>query len=409
MKNEQNIRPVGGVEKLFLVLNRIAPKTFAMSAELNVCVTENQITEFAIAIQQRYKHLRANLMIDENLNYWFNYDNRNPIEVSTAEYTDPETWKRKLESELCKPFNLARGPLFRILLLSGSNKTTVVLLAHHSIGDGFSMISIFEDLLIFLKGEILEEFQIPQSMDQVLGLEDKINITAKLKDMESYQKAHLDPGESKVYIDNLKLDQQTTSAIVKESKKRGITVNGLLNAALAMAIAEKGYSRVNRVISLRTPASVRHVLGTGKDFGLNIITRLSDLKIDSASDIWELGRKVNVDLKDIGSEEETRAYVSQFRHLLFQPMKFEWFVNVIGSTAGIDLMLSNLGKIEFTESKDNVAITALWGPVVIAGDGSEQTIGALTLSGELHLTHTSMEPAEGLLVKACEMILKHIS
>ena len=409
MKTEQRSRLIGGVEKLFLVLNRIAPKTFAMSAELDGILSVDQLKQFARAIQQRHPNLGAKLIVDEDQNYSFCYDDSRPLEVNVIEDPDPTRWKRLVESEIAKPFDLSEGPLFRFFMLTEETKIRIVLLAHHSIGDGFSMVNIFADLLRFLNGDFPANLPVPESMDQMLGIEDRKTADAKNEDIKSFQREYLDPEEGKIYIDSLKLDRQSSAAILEASRLNGVTFNGLLNAALAIAIVEKGYSRTNRVIALRTPASVRKVLSSENDFALNIVTRLTELKINSLPDLWELGRKVNGDLKNIGSKEETLEYVSQFRHLLFQPMEFEWFVNVIKSTGGIDLMLSNLGKIDLGDIGNELKITSLWGPMVIAGDGSEQTVGALSIGGALHLTHSSMEPVNGLLKKACEIILDNIS
>lgn len=409
MKNKQRSRLIGGVEKLFLVLNRIAPKTFAMSAELDGIPSVDQLRQFARVIQQRHPNLGARVIVDEDQNYSFCYDDSRPLEVEVIDDPDPTSWKRLVEIEIAKPFDLFVGPLFRFFMLPGEAAMRIVLFAHHSIGDGFSMVNIFADLVRFINGDLLADLPVPESMDQTLGIEDRKTADTKNENIKSFQKEYLDPEESKIYIDSLKLDRQSTAAILEASRLNGVTVNGLLNAALAMAIVENGYSRTNRVIALRTPASVRKALSRKKDFALNIVTRLTELKINSRPDLWELGRKVNGDLNNIGSKEETLEYVSQFRHLLFQPMEFEWFVNVIKSTGGIDLMLSNLGKIDLGDIGNELKITSLWGPMVIAGDGSEQTVGALSIGGALHLTHTSMEPVDGLLKKACEIILENIS
>jgi len=409
MIKEQESKLMGGVEKLFLVLNRIAPKTFALSAEFSSILAVDQLQLFAGVIQKRHPNLCAKVIIDGNQNYSFSYGERTPLEVQVIEDPDPQRWKRLVELEIAKPFNLSDGPLFRIFMLPGDANTRIVLLAHHIIGDGFSMVNILADLVKFLNGDLLEDLGIPMSMDQNLGIEDRKSAPTDQKDVKHFQQEYLNPDDGKVYIDTLKLDRQTSAAIVEASRMNGLTVNGLLNAALAMAIAECGYSRTNRVISLRTPASVRKALSSEKDFALNIITRLTELKIDTVPDLWELGRKVNEDLKNIGSKEETMEYVNQFRHLLFQPMEFEWFVNVISSTGGIDLMLSNLGRIDLGDKEGEVKISSLWGPMVLAGDGSEQTVGALSLGGEIYLTHTSMQPIGGLLHKACEILLDNIS
>ena len=151
MKTEQRSRLIGGVEKLFLVLNRIAPKTFAMSAELDGILSVDQLKQFARAIQQRHPNLGAKLIVDEDQNYSFCYDDSRPLEVNVIEDPDPTRWKRLVESEIAKPFDLSEGPLFRFFMLTEETKIRIVLLAHHSIGDGFSMVNIFPNMKAILE------------------------------------------------------------------------------------------------------------------------------------------------------------------------------------------------------------------------------------------------------------------
>jgi hypothetical protein len=399
-----NIRPLGGVEKLFMVLDQLAPKTFAMAAELNGHLSEEQLNNFASTIQRRHRQLQAKICVDLNQTNWFDYDHASPVQITILPHSGTAEWKTVLESELNIPFDLAGGPLIRMILICGSTADTLLMLAHHSIGDGFSMVNIFRELFAFLSNKVPAAVIEATSMDQALDLEDRINSPAEFNGTAVFNQALQKQQQRQIFVDHLKLDRETTAAVIEASRKHGITVNGLLNAALAIAIAGNHKDPEHQVISLRTPASVRRTLGIGEEFGLNIITRVSELRIDTSPDIWELGRKVNQDLKNIGNEEETRQYVKQFRNLFLQAKPLDAFVKIMAAAPKIDLMLTNLGRIELEDNHGPLKITGLWGPIVIAGDGTEQTAAALTFDGQLHLTHTSMYPVKDLLKKVCAIV-----
>ena len=61
------------------------------------------------------------------------------------------------------------------------------------------------------------------------------------------------------------------------------------------------------------------------------------------------------------------------------------------------VMFTNLGRIPFDSTFGPMTLESLWAPVALRGIGGEQTLGAVTVNGSLHLTHTSPAPIPGLL------------
>jgi hypothetical protein len=69
-----------------------------------------------------------------------------------------------------------------------------------------------------------------------------------------------------------------------------------------------------------------------------------------------------------------------------------------------EILLTNLGAIDFRDSYGPLTLDALWGPSVTTGFALGQTVGAVTQGGRLHLLHTSYEPASGLLDNASSLL-----
>jgi hypothetical protein len=69
-------------------------------------------------------------------------------------------------------------------------------------------------------------------------------------------------------------------------------------------------------------------------------------------------------------------------------------------------MFTNLGRLPFDSTFGTLQLADLWAPCALRGIDREQTLGAVTVNGSLHLTHTSPEPIPGLLTGIEEALLK---
>ncbi|MBB5317117.1 hypothetical protein [Tunturibacter empetritectus] len=70
------------------------------------------------------------------------------------------------------------------------------------------------------------------------------------------------------------------------------------------------------------------------------------------------------------------------------------------------VMLTNLGRLPFDSTFGPLKLETLWAPCALRGIEGEQTLGAVSLNGSLHLTHTSSAPIPGLLAGVEEVLCK---
>jgi hypothetical protein len=68
------------------------------------------------------------------------------------------------------------------------------------------------------------------------------------------------------------------------------------------------------------------------------------------------------------------------------------------------VILSNLGRLPFDSTFGPLKLESLWAPSALRGIEGEQTLGAVTVNGSLHLTHTSPAPIPGLLAGMEEVL-----
>jgi len=69
-------------------------------------------------------------------------------------------------------------------------------------------------------------------------------------------------------------------------------------------------------------------------------------------------------------------------------------------------MLSNLGRLPFDTTFGHLKLENLWAPCALRGIEGEQTLGAVSVNGSLHLTHTSPMPIPGMLAGLEEELRK---
>jgi hypothetical protein len=66
----------------------------------------------------------------------------------------------------------------------------------------------------------------------------------------------------------------------------------------------------------------------------------------------------------------------------------------------------NLGRLPFDNTFGPLKLESLWAPCALRGIDGEQTAGAVTVNGSLHLTHTSPAPIPGLLAGMVDELWK---
>jgi hypothetical protein len=70
------------------------------------------------------------------------------------------------------------------------------------------------------------------------------------------------------------------------------------------------------------------------------------------------------------------------------------------------VMFTNLGRLPLDTTFGRLKLDSLWAPCALRGIKGEQTLGAVSVSGSLHLTHTSPTPIPGLLAGVEEVLRK---
>jgi len=402
--SESKGRPFGGVEKLYLALDEIAVKTFALVAELDKKIPDEIVAPALAQLAKRHPQLNYRIAEDSQFQFWFVCVPENIIPFRVIQAEENHEWADTVAEEINKPFDLVKGPLIRIVLLQKQQESAIIILSNHTLGDGISAIILLQDFLKILSGDKLDHLPVPKSMDEslkeVIEAEDEF-IPVQFGSLGKTIKIDT----NQVLINKLSLSERLSASLQDRARKEGTTVNSALNAAVATAMSNLDDRFANRPLITRSPISVRKVLGAENDYALNVVTQNIDLRPDYHSDFWEFARKIGAELKNAGSIDQARGYVRTFRDRLLQPVELPKIVKGLEARIDTDFMLSNLGRI--SENTYGIySIRALWGPLVISGNGNEQTIGAVTIGGKLFMTSISLSPMPALLTNAAHILVR---
>jgi hypothetical protein len=138
------------------------------------------------------------------------------------------------------------------------------------------------------------------------------------------------------------------------------------------------------------------MLNGGEHIGFCVTAVVVDAE-GSTQDFWSMARSFSDRLEPAKSVEGISAMIDLAHDLVSPISTVQQGREVFAQALAAEILLTNLGAVEFRECYGPLTLPALWGPSVHPGFAMTQTVGAVTVGDRLHLLHTSYEPAIGLL------------
>lgn len=195
-------------------------------------------------------------------------------------------WIVKIHEEERKPFCLFTGPLIRFSLLSGPQCSDLIVISHHILCDGMSLIYLIRDILVFMAASsmpveplpippVIENMQPPDSSLPFPGslLINRLNSswrksrsrkvfteTDYLRIFHNYW--NNEAPELQIHT----LDEEITSALIARCRKEKVTVNSAVLTALSAAqmnirhIRDSYYNELGMAVNIRVEDSVFYSL-----------------------------------------------------------------------------------------------------------------------------------------------------
>jgi hypothetical protein len=197
--------------------------------------------------------------------------------------------------------------------------------------------------------------------------------------------------------EGIKLTAEQTTALQRRAREEGVTIHAAISAALTIAARAIDESWRNNPLRIMSPAEIRDVLGLKEQCMVSFAGGEISIAPGGSMTLWEIARFAKDGLSAVKSKENISRMIDLQFGAVSSNLTVEQASELKRNAFNAQVMLTNLGRLPFDSTFGPLRLEALWAPSALRGIEGEQTLGAVTVNGSLHLTHTSPAPIPGLL------------
>jgi hypothetical protein len=409
-----DLREFGSMERLHWLLGKNHPNHFVMAAEVSGATTVDMWREALDELQRRHPLLNVSIGRNAESNLVYRQAAGHKIPLIVKRRISPLQWQEEFGRELATPLYDDTPPLMRAILLEGDDRCEIILVTHHTIADGMSLIFVIRDLLQALSGKKLTPLPLPPSQEERIA-EVWTAPPSPSPAPASNGNASAPPAARQLSfsriedgkrprVRGLRLSQEQTSLLVEATRREGATVHTALCTAFVLAGREISPLWRDDVVRLLSPMSLRKMLNAGEDCAL--ITRATALTFASHREMafWDWARWVKQAL--LPAQTLASAADSRIFDYVLAANDDDEVKSRLQALGGYDLAVSNLQRVPFESKFGDFTVEAIWGPSILNGIEGEQLIGAATVNNSLCLVHTSYTPLDSFLERAVDIAMK---
>lgn len=401
-------RPLSAMEQLFWSWDQHRPNHFVLAAEIDGRFSHDQWRRALDSLQLRHPLLGARIVEEASGGARFVPEPELRLPIRTATLGELP-WQALAGHELLQRFDAQTGPLCRLVLLENARCTIVLFVAHHAPVDGMGVSRLLEELMQLVCGEDLPPKLTVQAPELVLADERRALPTPALPntdDISDFRTLTDQPP----HVETLTVEAEMTRQLVTRCRDADTTMHGLITAAVLVAGRSLHRPWCERPVRVATPVNIRHLDPSFED-ALGVFMTPARTIEDSPQDaqIWEMAVALRRELLPFVGREGALVGLNLLSSLAGPSLSVEDALNLLSSKLSWDLVVSNLGRIEFAGAHSALRLKSLWGPMVTAGLSGEQFIGAATLNGVLRLSYTSYQPISGLLTAVDQVLERSLA
>ena len=154
-----------------------------------------------------------------------------------------------------------------------------------------------------------------------------------------------------------------------------------------------------------SPAEIRDILGLKDQCMVSFGGGEISIAPGRSMTFWELARFAKDGLSTVKSTENISRMIDLQSTAVSSNLTVEQAFQLKRNAFNAQVMFSNLGRLPFDSTFGPLKLETLWAPCALRGIAGEQTLGAVSVNGSLHLTHTSPAPIPGLLAGVEEVLI----
>jgi hypothetical protein len=390
------LRPLGAFEELFCLFDQHFPTNGAFAAQITGDTIVQQWRDALDAVQERHPLLSA--CIDTTFNRVPHFRRATGQRIPLRVATSPNVrWQRVIAEEVTEPFTPDQAPLFRAVLLHQETHCTFILSSHHAVCDGSSRIFLLRDILLALSGHALEALPLEPSREILFGAQQRTSTEPGLPSFAAQRP--LLP-----YVEGIRLAPEQTATLQRRAREEGVTIHAAISAALTIAGRAIDENWLNNPLRIMSPAEIRDILGLRDQCMVSFGGGEISIAPGGSMTFWDLARLAKDGLSAVKSRENISRMIDLQSAAVFSNLTVEQAFQLKRNAINAQVMFTNLGRLPFDSTFGPLRLESLWAPCALRGIEGEQTLGAVSVNGSLHLTHTSSAPIPGLLAGVEEVL-----
>jgi hypothetical protein len=250
-----------------------------------------------------------------------------------------------------------------------------------------------------LSGHALEALLLEPSREILFGAQQRTSTEPGLSSFAAQR--HLMP-----HVEGIKLTPEQTATLQHRARKEGVTIHAAISAALTTAGRAIDESWRNSPLRIMSPAEIRDILSLKDQCMVSFGGGEISIAPDGSMTFWELARFAKDGLSAVKSTENISRMIDLQFTAVSSNLTIEQALQLKRNAFNAQVMFSNLGRLPFDNKFGPLKLETLWAPCALRGIEGEQTLGAVSVNGSLHLTHTSPAPIPGLLAGVEEVLRK---
>jgi NRPS condensation-like uncharacterized protein len=359
-------------ERLMYVDGR-TPVNCVITARLLGAIAADDLGLALEKIQAKHPLLCANVIEEDGHPYFAFRSNPPKVPVRLVERHSDEDWQGITTAEWQTPFNMTDGPLIRIVWIKSEGICELMLVGHHCICDGASLIAIFREILQLVDQPEMRLIPYPlvQSLQELVPHEVRSNVkmgllirgkAALFRLFALTVKTVKSAPAGEHYLIYWRADAKESAALTRRCKSEGTTPYAALCVAFLLAFRRVNSARFKN--KMMCPVNVRRFIKTiGADMMFNYAPSIPLALCGGAEgEFWSVARR----LKQSMSEKVDR--LNAYEHLMAAEQLHTSIPKLISllrqSKGSYDFAFSNVGRLDIPENYKSFQVESFLGVTV---------------------------------------------
>ena len=401
------IRSLDSMEELLWLIQQFSPRQHTTGIAVNGAT---QAIQWQVAwndVHRRYPMLSTSILKTPGERPAYVFTGR-PTPLNIRGLEGPVDMSKEIEDELGESFGDGSNGLMRLTICLSSERSVLLLTAHHSAADAKTSLFILEDLLASTGGKTVTGERPWPAPSSMLGLPRIAPYVSILKPDDRAAKGAVElpsPEQPHLQVRHLALTNTETTTLRSRARAETTTVHAALLVAFSSVLAQDSHNSAENAIRCGSPIDIRPLGGAPEAVGTPVLFHIGAVDGNSDAPFWERARSVSVEIEGFKAPITALKALDQITGAVAgERTPAELLQMLAGPQSQYRLLVSNLGEFKLQARYGTLEVESV---ILGAAPGapSVQTITAGTLHGSLGLTLISQEPVRRLLEKARAILL----